>query len=395
MPEEPAEKQNRQPGRPQDGIQQQEFKYVERLRSTLISHYAYAEELVKINEVGRLKERLGDTLYNTVAALGSTRHAARGVALTLLSFKTVRPDQDIRYHKAEQPGGFSARTLDASATVPFLRERGLEYNVETHWLSQTLSFAGPYTREQALKTVPKEAGPLLIEVLNSVEELGVPDLAGDCAVLLLAKLIQRRNQGTVQLTIPKNLTISQIAGLLETHFAAGYTTNAPRLPQVAIYSMYQCLTASMPRYKDMHLEKLLRMKAADRKAGTVGDIVVSRNGNPVEAVEIKFDVPIRLDHVAEAVEKIKTASVERYLILSTDGVDPDEYAKINEYTHSFRQINGCEIIVNGVLDTIKYYLRLLSATVEFIVSYTKLLNEDEDLKYEHRKAWNDCCAKLG
>lgn len=51
------------------------------------------------------------------------------------------------------------------------------------------------------------------------------------------------------------------------------------------------------------------------------------------------------------------------------------------------------LIVNGVYGTIKYYLRLLSTTNEFINAYTDLLSKDEDLNYEHKVAWNAICAE--
>ena len=75
----------------------------------------------------------------------SPRNAFRGAAVTLLGYKIVDPSQDIRAHKDEQEDGFSARTFDNKVTVPFLIEKSLPRNVETHWLTQTLSFAGKLT----------------------------------------------------------------------------------------------------------------------------------------------------------------------------------------------------------------------------------------------------------
>ena len=75
------------------------------------------------------------------------------------------------------------------------------------------------------------------------------------------------------------------------------------------------------------------------------------------------------------------------------GVADGEIDEIANLTHSFRRSNGCEIIVNGVLDTIKYYLRLIDSPATFINLYTALVEADPDLGYEHRLAWNEVCAK--
>ena len=59
------------------------------------------------------------------------------IALTLAAYKITEPAQDIRLHKSEFSGGFSARSIDNAGTIKFLQTNSLDYNVETHWLSQT------------------------------------------------------------------------------------------------------------------------------------------------------------------------------------------------------------------------------------------------------------------
>ena len=46
------------------------------------------------------------------------------------------------------------------------------------------------------------------------------------------------------------------------------------------------------------------------------------------------------------------------------------------------------IPVNGVLDTLKYYLRLLKTPSAFVTSYVSLVEKDPALKYEHKLAWD-------
>lgn len=314
--------------------------------------------------------------------------------MTLAAYKAIEPRQDIRFHKSEYQGGFSARSIDNAGTIPFLQENSLYYNVETHWLSQTFSFAGPYMPDLVLKTQPKSAGPLMLKVVNAIQSAADP-VAYSKAVLqiIFFALIDERNRGKVPLEKPQNLSIDQTIALLDAHFMHGYEKNTPRLPQVAIYAIYQCIMPTMDRYKELTLMPLERMKAANRKSGSVGDVDVNKGEQPFEAVEIKFQIDISREHVAEAIQKIKTASVQRYLILSTGGVAEGEAEEITKLADGFRRSNGCEIIVNGVLDTIKYYLRLIDSPSSFINRYTAIVESDADLGYEHRLAWNEVCAK--
>jgi len=336
---------------------------------------------------------LDEQQAKVVKRLGCTKHSARGVALTLALYKTIHPQQDIRIHKAEYEGGFSARGFDNQVTVPFLKAKGLPYNVESHWLTQTFSYAGPFLPKMQLKTVPKTAGPDLTTTVNVIEELGV-EAAKAVVVSLLCQMIKERNQGNIPLTCPKNLSIDKVIKLLHLHFNSKYHKNAPRLPQVAMYAVYQCLKKDVARYADFQLMPLERMKAANRKSGSVGDIDLQRDGRPIEAVETKLEIAINESIVTEAIQKIATATVERYFILSTKPVAESDMARIEELKENFLRSNGCEIIVNGIYDTIKYYLRLLRTTNDFINNYTTLLATDEDLNYEHRIAWNQVCDQM-
>jgi DNA (cytosine-5)-methyltransferase 1 len=147
----------------------------------------------------------------------------------------------------------------------------------------------------------------------------------------------------------------------------------------------------MDRYQGQVLAPLERLKAANRKSGSVGDVDVLKGDQPVESVEVKFGKPVSLVDVNEAIQKIKSKTVERYLILSTAGVESSEVIEIEAKLKEFKRTNGCEIIVNGVLESIKYYLRLIRSSTDFVLKYTMLVEKDSDLGYEHRVAWNKVC----
>lgn len=362
----------------------------ERFRLKLAECYPVANARVEAAE----KYPHGESVeVKATVELARLKHACRGAALTLLVYKLVNPDQDIRAHKDEYPNGFSARRFDTRETIPFLIEHSLPRSVESHWLTQTLSFAPSFTHDCVLKTTPKRCGPLLIDVVNYGQIASAPVLQS-MVEAIVCELIKIRNDDKVILTRPKALSIDKVKKLLVMHFQRGYKSSAPRLPQLAIYAMYQSLMPHVKRYEGQKLTNLERLKSADRKRGTVGDIVVEEGGVPVEAVEIKFNKPISATDVSEAIDKVRAASVRRYYLLSTSGTATDDEDRITALKTEFLERNGCEIIVNGVVESIGYYLRLLSDTSSFLANYAELVEVDHDTAYEHRIAWNECCSEV-
>lgn len=372
--------------------QKNEVTEYEQLEGILRECYDNAEIESKKDNMDELVYYIGED-SKTIIELANTKHAARGAALTLAIYKVLHPEQDIRNHKAEYENGFSARGIDTKVTVPFLEKHGLPYNVESHWLSQTLSFAGPFTPDLELKTVPKKAGPALVSTVNMIQNADSEERIRMIIVLILEKMIEERNKGDIPLTKPKNLSIDKIIELLFAHFNTHYQKNAPRLPQIAIYSMYMCLKDEIKRYEHFELLPLERMKTANRKSGTIGDIDLKYDNRPIEAAEIKYEISINKAHVTEAMQKVKSESVERYFILSTAGIDRNDIDEINKLKINFLKSNGCEIIVDGIYETLAHMLRMLKTTNDFINIYTDLLNSDPDINYEHKVAWNAICSE--
>jgi len=367
---------------------------VDAFRTLFEELLAEAQDRYDSGSADQERKALGDDLAKKVDELAQTKHAARGVALTLCAYKAFQPSQDIRYDRTEYEGGFSARSYDAAVTVPILMRESLPHSSSSHWLTRRFAEA-PFLIDSEIRTVPKKAGPMLLEVLDEVQRRADREVARAAAVLLLVNLFEVRARNKVRLTRPKNLTIEEVERLLETHFGHGYESNSPRLPQLAVYAMYQCLVRSIDRYRDRQLDPLMRMKAADRKAGTVGDVVLSDDSVPYEGAEVKFGMPIDVGHVQEAIEKLRAASVERYFLLATQGVRGEDQESIDELCRAFRKSNGCELIPDSVVTTIGNRLRDLKSVDEFIYAYADLVEEDPDLEYEHRIAWNELCAKAG
>ena len=68
-------------------------------------------------------------------------------------------------------------------------------------------------------------------------------------------------------------------------------------------------------------------------------------------------------------------------------------AEVDGEIKRIAQIHGCQVIVNGVYSSLKYYLRLVKDPAEFIDHYVELLKVDETVKFPHKKAWNDIISE--
>jgi hypothetical protein len=68
--------------------------------------------------------------------------------------------------------------------------------------------------------------------------------------------------------------------------------------------------------------------------------------------------------------------------------------KIDQEIERIKNIHGCHVIANGLTHSLKYYLRLLSDTSEFIENYVNLIENDTALKFEHKKQWNIIISEM-
>jgi DNA (cytosine-5)-methyltransferase 1 len=371
------------------GQEASELSLRESVKRVLDEELAAAEDIATEGELATFVAGDATGLLESAASIASLRYHARGVILTLAACKAADASLSIRLHQAEWKGGFPARSIDTETTAPFLRSHELKAPAvgSSHWLTRRL-VDSPFERN-VLRTTPKIIGEICPTLVCDLDDEGDSQLARRVVRTILAGMIIERSAEPIDLVRLKNLTIRQVATLLERHFSHKYKGGAPRLPQLAMYALYQCLLPALERYKGHTLGKLQRLKSADAKANTVGDVDVLDDDRPVEGVELKHGIPITMNEVRAAIDKVKARDVKRYYILSTAETKEEERAAVHEACAKFYKSNGCEIIVNGVIDTITYGLRLLDSPDEFISRYADLLHKDEDLSYEHREAWNE------
>jgi DNA (cytosine-5)-methyltransferase 1 len=341
-------------------------------------------------------EKVDVTIKKYVEYIVSRSESNKGmvtVLTTLLVHKAIAPEQDIRYHQAGMENGFAGRGIDQSHVTPFMKKVAFPAMAESGWLTRSLEQAHPYTLEYPGKITPKEAKEAFLTIIDKIQTKG----ANPHHVLLymFVLLIRQRDSMKVELAKPHSLSISAIISLLEKHFTAKYASSgASRLPTLAVYAAYQCMMEKVSRYNGKILCPLESHNSSDTQSGRIGDVDVNNPDNTAfEGIEIKHGIPITKGLVTDAYEKFKIYNTDRYYLLTTANMDKADWNGINEEISRISQIHGCQVIVNGVYDTLKYYLRLLSDSAEFIERYVDCMKADDSIKFQHKTMWNDVVSR--
>lgn len=318
-----------------------------------------------------------------------TNKSRVAVLTTLFTHKIVNPQQDIRYHQAQQPNGFAGRTIDKEVITPFLKSVNFPAMSESGWLTRSNENSLPYTFDYPGNMKPRGAKEVFLQLIDKVQCQGIS--AEEVLKYLFKLLIKRRDSLNIELAKPHSLSIAAIIKLLEKHFTYHYTTpGASRLPTLAVYAAYQCMMGQVARYNGKTLCPLESHNSADSQSGRIGDIDINNdNGSAFEGVEIKHEISITAQLVSDAYEKFKVHNTDRYYLLTTANMDAADWDAIDAEVSRIAQIHGCQVIVNGVYTTLKYYLRLMNDPAEFIDKYVELLKHDETVKFQHKTAWNE------
>ena len=85
--------------------------------------------------------------------------------------------------------------------------------------------------------------------------------------------------------------------------------------------------------------------------------------------------------------------IQRYYILST--IEPTDFQK-EQFDKRIKEISeehGVQIIVNGLIKTLNYYLRLLTNTNKFLERYINNIENNPEINYEHKISWNTIMNK--
>ncbi|OGZ32449.1 MAG: hypothetical protein A2V69_02415 [Candidatus Portnoybacteria bacterium RBG_13_40_8] len=308
------------------------------------------------------------------------------VLITLTVHKLLEPKQDIRYFQSKMKGGFSARTIDAKYITPTLKELGLLSMAESGWLTRSLEQPYPYTMSYEGEISGKGMKEAFLRVVGAFQKNSL--IAENLLRLILNSAILFKEKNHVEIKKIKRgdkVIISNLVSLLEKHFTAKYGTHGgSKLPVLAFYAIYKILTSEMNRYKNCKLAPLGSHTASDKTSKSAGDIQIMKKGQLFETVEIKLDKPIDINIARIAYEKIIKFNPERYYILSYMGVLEKDEKEIEGLILKIKKAHGCQLIVNGLINSLKYYFRLISDLKGFFNEYIELVENDTELKTIHK-----------
>jgi DNA (cytosine-5)-methyltransferase 1 len=334
-----------------------------------------------------------------IGIIGNNVYQQKGVytvLITLITHKILFPTQDIRNHQDNMEGGFSGRTIDTKFITPTLKELQLPAMAESGWLTRSLEQPYPYTLDYQGNISNKQVKTAFLQLIDYVEKR--PELSENILRLLLNKVIEVKNKNNIEIkkiTNPDRITIPEILSCLEEHFFTKYVVRGrAKLSVIAIYAIYKSLIHEVKRYDHKVLANLGSDTASDLTSQTSGDIqVFDENGHIFEAVEIKHDKIIDITMLRNAYEKIKKFHLKRYYILSLMDIKTSEKEEIKNLIEEIRKYHGCQVIINGIMPTIKYYLRLISVE-KFINDYSDLVMNDRELQSDHKQKWKELVEKL-
>lgn len=328
-----------------------------------------------------------------------TQKAVLGVTLTSLVYKVIEPSQDIRKHQDRMEGGYSGRTFDTKFVTPFLKDKFPHFAMaESAWLTRSLEQPHPFNLDFPGKIRNTSLKSAFLNTLDYVERNG--KLASTFLVALMALMLESSANDDVlfaDVQVTSGLTIAKIIEAVSQHIRYDYGTGVvgtARIPVLAIYSVYNLLMPDVKRYSDKTLAPLESHTSPDSRSNSLGDIDVNNvDGSCFESIEIKHNKPISADMVGVAYRKIKNTGVDRYYILTTNEPNFDDQESVMQEIEKYKRSHSCQIIVNGVIPSLKYYMRLISSPQNFVDEYTKWLEYEfqraSGIKREHLRVWQE------
>ncbi|MFH1563621.1 MAG: DNA methyltransferase [Nitrospirota bacterium] len=376
------------------------MKQTEIIKFTIILDKAFVKAKLSNKKQDYLFSQIIIENVDTLIEYIDSNKSLLSALVTSLAKKVIHPKQDVRLHRIDFKGGYSARTLDTSVTVPFFKIHFPKYaNKESSFLTLSTRERIKWTKKdgQSLKIRNKAVKNSYLELFDAIETKKIEPL--ECLTYIFSKLQHLSEQHkqifdeTIEIAnFSDILNINKVIKMLEKHFKSKLGS---RLPVIAIYSIYQELFKVFKRYEDKKLRDLNVHTSSDKHG--FGDVEIwNRDGTPFEMVEIKHNISIDRNMIFDIVKKTENMAIERYYILTTcmdNFISKDEEEYINKFILKIKKDTRLEIIANGIVYSIKYYLRFINDYKNFIQTYTKNLIKDAEnsteIKECHIKKWKE------
>lgn len=362
----------------------------------LQDHYKKAKQIFENKHKFNLPSQVVEQINFMIDKIASNKSLVTALATSCVK-KIMNNTQDIRLHRTDFEGGYSARVLDTKFTTPFFKRHFPKYaNKESAFLTLATREKIKWTIKEGknLKIRNKELKGVFLKIFDNIQKNKIPAqtylIAIFIALIKLSEKDEKIFRHAQKTNIQKTLNINIVLQMLEKHFE---TKLGSRLPVIAIYSIYEILMPLLTRYHSKILLPLNVHTASDKHG--YGDIeILDSNKKPFEIVEIKHNKPITLDFIFDIAKKTEKANVKRYYILTTypKGFENKKVENhINNFILRLKAEKGIDIIANGILTTLKYYLRFVSNYTYFLEVYTNNLIQDAKLSTEikdfHIKNW--------
>ncbi|MCA1626466.1 MAG: restriction endonuclease, SacI family [Acidobacteria bacterium] len=351
------------------------------------------------NEQIRFPAEIENNVAVLIAHLQKNKSVVAALVTSLLK-KILNPEQDVRLHRTDFDGGYSARGLDTNVTTPFFKRHFPTYaNKESSFLTLATRERIKWTKSDGenLKIRNSAFRTAFLDALDDVETgRQQPEEYLRCLfqrlLHLSADALKIFEQTASATATGHALNINLILTMLRDHFAGRHSS---RLPVVAIYTIYQLLTQSLNRYQDKILQPLKVHTSSDRKG--YGDIeIFDAEGQPFEIVEVKHNIALDRYLIFDVARKAQRTRIKRYYILTTferNFANAEEEQAVNELILRIKRGTGLEIIPNGITQTLKYYLRFVEDYEGFLQGYAQNLIAEAQISTEvttaHLEKWNE------
>ena len=317
------------------------------------------------------------------------------VLTTLIAHKIHTPKQDIRKHQSNMKNGFSGRSIDTQYITPTLKKLKLPAMAETGWLTRSLEQPHPYNLKYPGKIQNKDVKHSFLEIIDYVQRN--PKKAKNCITYLIYLVQTKYSQKKMpvqKLNLKEKIDIEKTVYFLKECFDYKYKTHGgSKIPVIAFYAIFTILIKELTRYRGCKLKPLGSHTASDKTSKTSGDIeIVNALGVLEESIEIKLGKKIDAHLMRVIEEKIYKYNPKRYCVFSTKSIEHKQ--GVSNIVSKIKKDHGCQVIINGVLPTLKYYLRLISSTKKFVDQFVCMIRDDSELQSVHKEVILRLAKKL-
>ena len=283
--------------------------------------------------------------------------ALAGLAVLVLSIKSIEPNQSVRLHKGGN-GGFSwqdglpMRPLDSKYCTPVLRQQEL-VRMNNYGIFMTRSLAENYPYSVFYKAAMRGAKRECFTIIDLIED--APGSARPMLENLISMLINNSERlqtlgdqalAAMEAKLRTNPGPETIKNIITGHVSQ--STYGSRLLEVAMHSLFQVFDAR--GVFDGDLEPLSQMRSANKKHGNVGDIEIVLGGqrrlHVLEAWDAKYGKPYLRDELEELSDKLEShgeTTIAGFVVDRKPEIDDDIQSRIED----LQALHGVDIFIQS------------------------------------------------